>query len=43
VRVVLETSHGVLVRRLVEAGFTVMPVNPDLIARRRNSVALRAP
>jgi transposase len=37
VRVVLETSHGVLVRRLIEAGFTVMPVNPDLVARRRNS------
>ena len=35
VRVVLETHHGVLVERLVDAGFTVLPVNPDLIARRR--------
>lgn len=35
VRVVLETRHGVLVERLVEAGYTVVPVNPDLIARRR--------
>jgi transposase len=35
VRVVLETRHGGLVERLVEAGYTVLPVNPDLIARRR--------
>jgi len=35
VRVVLETRHGLLVERLVEAGFAVVPVNPDLIARRR--------
>jgi len=35
VRVVLETRHGVLVERLVDAGFVVLPVNPDLIARRR--------
>jgi len=35
VRVVLETRHGLLVERLVEAGFVVVPVNPDLIARRR--------
>ena len=35
VRVVMETSSGMLVERLVEAGFTVVPVNPDLIARRR--------
>jgi transposase len=35
VRVVLETRHGVLVEQLVDAGFTVLPVNPDLIARRR--------
>lgn len=31
IRVVLETRHGLL----VEAGFTVVPVNPDLITRRR--------
>jgi Transposase len=35
VRVVVGTRHGVLVERLVDAGFTVLPVNPDLIARRR--------
>lgn len=35
VRVVLETRHGMLVERLVEAGYTVVPVNPDLVARRR--------
>ena len=35
VRVVLETRHGLLVEVLVDAGFTVLPVNPDLVARRR--------
>jgi transposase len=35
VRVVIETRHGLLVDRLVEAGFVVLPVNPDLISRRR--------
>ena len=35
IRVVLETRHGVLVEALVDAGFTVLPVNPDLVARRR--------
>jgi transposase len=35
IRVVLETSHGMLVEALVDAGYTVLPVNPDLIARRR--------
>lgn len=35
IRVVIETRHGLLVERLVDAGFTVLPVNPDLIARRR--------
>ena len=35
VRVVIETGHGLLVERLLDAGFTVLPVNPDLIARRR--------
>ncbi len=35
VRVVLETSYGMLVEGLVDAGFTVVPVNPDLVARRR--------
>jgi len=35
VRVVLETRHGMLVERLVDAGYAVVPVNPDLVARRR--------
>jgi transposase len=35
VRVVIETRHGLLVNRLVDAGFVVIPVNPDLISRRR--------
>lgn len=35
VRVIIETSHGLLVERLVDAGYAVVPVNPDLIARRR--------
>ncbi|MBB2506510.1 IS110 family transposase [Amycolatopsis echigonensis] len=35
VRVVLETRHGLLVETLADAGFTVLPVNPDVVARRR--------
>jgi len=35
VRVVLETRHGLLVEALVDAGFTVVRVNPDVVARRR--------
>jgi transposase len=35
VRVVLETRHGLLVEALIDAGFTVVPVDPDLVARRR--------
>src|SRR5690349_1527487 len=35
VRVVLETRHGLLAEARVDAGFTVLPVNPDLVARRR--------
>jgi transposase len=35
VRLVLETRHGLLVEALVDAGFTVLPVNPDQVARRR--------
>ena len=35
VRVVLETRHGLLVEALIDAGFTVVPVNPDIVARRR--------
>ena len=35
VRVVIETRHGLLVEALVEAGYTVLPVNPGLVSRRR--------
>ncbi len=35
VRVVIETRHGMLVERLLDAGYVVVPVNPDLVARRR--------
>jgi transposase len=35
VRVVIETRHGLLVERLLDAGYTILPVNPDLVARRR--------
>lgn len=35
VRIVLETRHGILVETLADAGFTVLPVNPDTVARRR--------
>lgn len=35
VRVVLETRHGMLVEALLDAGYVVVPVNPDLVARRR--------
>jgi transposase len=35
VRVVLETRHGLLVEAMIDAGFTVLPVNPDVVARRR--------
>jgi len=33
--VVLETRHGLLVEALLDAGFSVVPVNLDLVARRR--------
>jgi transposase len=35
VRIVLETRHGLLVESLADAGFTVLPVNPDMVASRR--------
>ncbi len=35
VRVVLESRHGLLVERLLDQGYVVVPVNPDLVARRR--------
>ena len=41
VRVVLETRHGLLVEALIDAGFTVVPVNPDVVARRRGPAGRR--
>jgi hypothetical protein len=35
VRVVIETRHGLLVEALVDAGYTLLPVNPELVSRRR--------
>ncbi len=35
VRVVIETRHGLLVEALIDAGYTVLPVNPELVSRRR--------
>ena len=35
VRVVIETRHGLLVEALVAAGYAVLPVNPELVSRRR--------
>ena len=35
VRVVIETRHGLLAEALVAAGYTVLPVNPQLVSRRR--------
>ena len=35
VRVALETKHGHLVETLLAAGYAVVPVNPQLVARRR--------
>ena len=42
VRVVIETRHGLLVEALVEAGYTVLPVNPELASRRRGPARARA-
>ncbi len=35
VRVVIETRHGLLVEALAGAGYTVLPVNPEPVSRRR--------
>jgi len=35
VRVVIECRHGMLVERLLEAGYVVVPVNPYMVAKRR--------
>jgi transposase len=34
---IVETSQGVLIAALLEAGFTVYPVNPKTVERRRNA------
>jgi len=31
-----DPRHGLLVGALLDAGFTVLPINPDLVARRRS-------
>jgi hypothetical protein len=36
-RVVIETRQRLLVEALVDAGYRVLPVNPDPVARRRGS------
>ncbi len=41
VRVVIETRHGLLVEALVGAGYTVLPVNPELVSRLRGRPARR--
>jgi transposase len=38
---IVETSHGLLIAALLEAGFTVYPVNPKTIDRRRNAAGLK--
>jgi Transposase len=47
IRVVLETRHGLLVEALVDAGFTVLPVNPTwspaAAARRRRKTTPKTP
>jgi transposase len=38
---IVETSHGLLIAALLEAGFTVYPVNPKTVDRRRNAADLK--
>jgi transposase len=38
---IVETSHGLLIAALLEAGFTVYPVNPKTVDRRRNAAGLK--
>jgi hypothetical protein len=37
----VETSHGLLIAALLEAGFPVYPVNPKTIDRRRNAAGVK--
>src|SRR5260370_25593223 len=38
---IVETSNGLLIASLLEAGFTVYPVNPKTVDRRRNAAGLK--
>jgi len=38
---IVETSQGLLVAALLEAGFTVYPVNPKTVDRRRNAAGVK--
>jgi Transposase/Transposase IS116/IS110/IS902 family len=38
---IVETSHGLLIAALLEAGFVVYPVNPKTIDRRRNAAGVK--
>ncbi len=38
---IVETSQGLLITALLEAGFTVYPVNPKTIDRRRNAAGVK--
>ncbi len=38
---IVETSQGLLIAALLEAGFTVYPVNPKTVDRRRNAAGLK--
>ena len=38
---IVETSHGLLIAALLEAGFTVYPVNPKTVDRRRNAAGVK--
>ena len=38
---IVETTHGLLIASLLEAGFTVYPVNPKTVDRRRNAAGAK--
>lgn len=38
---IVETTHGLLIASLLEAGFVVYPVNPKTIDRRRNAAGAK--
>src|SRR5215831_8718013 len=38
---IVETSHGLLIAALLEAGFTVYPVSPQTVDRRRTVAGLK--